>query len=163
MKKIFLTLFFSLAVGCLLFAQDAKSYKALSLEGGKTGAIINLTFDSKGTQKNWGYRLFAGSNFGKTVSLINVGGGAYYLFGKKNRFFELGTDLSYLFVDVVSDDEYRFGNLVTPNYDVQSLYATFNLGYRAYGRNTLFRIGAAPGFIKNNFLPGGYISFGIHL
>ena len=163
MKKLTLSICICLLFSSSSISQNSKSTKALSFEVGKTGAIANLTFDSKATQKNWGYRLFAGSNFGKTVSLINVGAGTYYLLGKANRFFEIGTDLSYLSVDVVSDDEYRFGNFVAPNYDVQSLYATFNLGYRIYSRKTLFRVGIAPGFIKNNFLPGGYISFGVRI
>ena len=162
MKKITLSICAILLLGSSLCAQETKNNKAISIEAGKTGAIANLIFDAK-AQKNWGYRLFAGSNFGKTVSLINVGAGAYYLLGKKDRFLELSTDLSYLSVDVVSDDQYRFGNFVAPNYDVQSLYTTFNIGYRAYGRKTLFRVGIAPGFIKNDFLPGGYLSLGFRL
>ena len=101
----------------------------------------------------------AGSNFSKNVEASVAGGGAYYLIGHKTNFFELGADLDYLSVKEISDDQ-RGILLLYPDYTVQTFYASANIGYRRYGKKSLFRIGLSPGFIKNDFLPGAYVSFG---
>lgn len=132
---------------------------ALSLELGKTGLIYNLSFDHKFPDKNPGLRITIGSNFAKYLTAFSAGGGGYYLFGKKKSHFELGFDLNYLKVDEVSDDQKGFV-LLRPDYSIKTFYASMNLGYRKYGDKGLFRIGISPGFIKNDFLPGGYISYG---
>ena len=137
---------------------DEKNY-SLSLELGKTGLIYNLNFDHRIQEKNLGYRIVVGSNFGKYLKAITNGVGAYYLTGRNNNFLEVGIDLFYLSVDEVSDDQRGFA-FINPDYTIKTLYASANLGYRRYAKKTIFRIGVSPGIIKNDFLPGGYISFG---
>jgi hypothetical protein len=96
----------------------------------------------------------------KYLNLFKIGGGPYFLVGQTNNFLEMGIDVYYLVVDEVSDDQKGFA-IVYPNYSVQSYYATFNLGYRHISTTKLYRIGISPGFIKNDFVPGAYLSFGI--
>jgi hypothetical protein len=71
----------------------------------------------------------------------------------------LGIDVNYLSVNEISDDQIGIP-LVYPNYTIKTYYASLNCGYRKYGNNSLFRIGISPGFIKTEFIPGGYISYG---
>ena len=160
MKKFYFFVLACLWLTKLTLAQDTKR-NALSVELGKTGAIFNLTYDRKGETAKIGWRAFGGSNLGSSVQLFYVGGGVYYLTGKRSSHLELGTDLSYLHVDVSSEDQFRMGNLVAPTYETQTLFTSFNIGYRHYGRNSLFRIGLAPGFTSKEWLPGGYLSYGI--
>jgi hypothetical protein len=141
-------------------AQTKAKLNAVSFELGKTGLIYNLTFDHKAATKNLGFRLGAGSNFAQYLNAISVGGGGYYLVGKTSRFFELGVDLQYLIVDEVSDDQKSF-SFVYPDYSIKTIYPSLNLGYRAYGKRTLFRIGFSPGLIESDFVPGGYVSYGL--
>ncbi len=138
---------------------DTVRNNTLSLELGKTGLIFNLIFDHKFSKTNFGVRLGAGSNIGRFLTLKTVGGGAYYLAGKGNRYFELGVDIQYLIVDEVSDDQKSIP-VVYPDYSVKTVYPSLNIGYRAYRKNTIFRIGFSPGLIKGDFIPGGYISYG---
>ncbi len=133
---------------------------ALSFELGKNGLIYNLNFDHKILSKNFGFRLGAGSNLANYLNAVTVGGGGYHLIGKTKRFLELGVDLQYLIVDEVSDDQRGFA-FVYPNYSIKTLYPSSNLGYRSYGKKTLFRVGFSPGLIKSEFIPGGYISYGV--
>lgn len=135
---------------------------AISFELGKTGLIYNLSFDHKASIQNIGFRLGAGSNFAKYLNAISVGAGGYYLVGKTDRFLELGVDLQYLVVDESSDDQKGFA-FVYPDYSTRSFYPSLNIGYRAYGKQTLFRVGFAAGIIDNDFVPGGYISLGFRL
>lgn len=144
-------------------AQSSETAKpnALSLELGKTGIIYNLNYDHKLASKTFGFRIGAGSNLGKYLNVISVGAGGYHLVGSKNKFFELGLDLQYLIVDEISDDQKGFSSIfIYPNYSIKTLYPSLNLGYRRYGKNTLFRVGLSPGLIKSKFIPGGYISYG---
>jgi hypothetical protein len=141
-------------------AQTTSKTNAVSFELGKTGLIYNLTFDHKASTKNFGFRLGVGSNLAKYLNAIAVGGGGYYLIGKTNRFLEFGADLQYLIVDEVSDDQKGFA-FVYPDYSIETFYPSLNVGYRAYGKRTLFRIGFSPGIIENDFVPGGYMSFGL--
>ena len=147
---------------CVTFckAQTTSKINAVSFELGKTGLIYNLTFDHKAATRNFGFRIGAGSNFAEYLNAITFGGGGYYLVGKTNRFLELGMDLQYLIVDEVSDDQKGF-SFVYPDYSIKTFYPSLNLGYRAYGKQTLFRIGLSPGVIDNDFVPGGYMSFGL--
>lgn len=161
MKILLYLLFLTAALPFPGVAQQ-KAVNALSLELGKTGMLYNLVYDRKGAGGHSGYRLGAGSNFGHYLNVKTFGGGVYRLFGKTTKFFELGADLAYLHVDRVSDDQYRFGNLVMPNDATRSYHATLNLGYRSYARRTLFRAGIAPGWTKKEWLPGGYLSLGWH-
>jgi hypothetical protein len=133
---------------------------ALSFELGKSGLIYNLNFDHRFQDKDFGFRFGVGSNFAKYLQAFTTGAGGYYLVGHEINFLELGIDLNYLSVDEVSDDQKGF-SLIYPNYSIKTFYASANFGYRRYGKSTLFRIGVSPGFIKNEFLPGGYISFGL--
>ena len=132
---------------------------ALSFELGKTGLIFNVSFDHKAYHNDFGYRIHAGSNFNKYLKLSTVGCGGYYLIGPGKSSCELGIDLNYLSVTEVSDDQKTF-SFVYPDYPVKTFYGSMNIGYRNYGKNTLFRMGISPGVIKNDFLFGGYISLG---
>jgi hypothetical protein len=145
---------------CFAQASDKPRLSALSLELGKTGLIYNLSFDQKLATKNYGFRFGAGSNFGKYSIAITVGGGGYYLVGGQNRFLELGADMQYLIVAKVADAPKHF-SLVYPDYSIKTFYPSLNLGYRRYGRRTLFRVGFSPGLIEEKFVPGGYISYGL--
>ncbi len=139
---------------------DERKNNALSLEVGRTGLIYNVTFDRRFKVDDFGVRVDIGSNLSKYLSLFTTGIGGYYLVGKRNSHLELGVDLNYLIVDEVSDDQKGL-NLVYPDYSVKTVYPSLNVGYRSYGKRTLFRIGVSPGIIKNDFLPGGYISYGL--
>lgn len=137
---------------------DVKNY-SVSFELGKSGLIYNANFDHRIQDKDFGYRIVVGSNFGKYLKAISNGVGAYYLTGGGNNFLETGIDLFYLSIDEISDDQKGFV-FMNPDHPIKTFYASANLGYRHYAKNTIFRIGASPGIIKNGFLPGGYISFG---
>ena len=132
---------------------------ALSFELGKTGLIYNLVFDHRLKQNKLGFRLGAGSNLAQYLNAVTVGGGGYYLAGKKKRFLELGLDLQYYIVDKVSDDQKGF-SFVYPDYSIKTIFFSLNAGYRSYGKKTMFRVGLSPGLIDNKFIPGGYISYG---
>jgi hypothetical protein len=161
MKNILLIIL--LFQSCLAFSQSNENNysknNAVSFELGKTGLIFNVNFDHKIDDKNFGYRIDAGSNFNQYLKLYTVGGGGYYLSGSERSFFELGIDLNYLSVTEVSDDQ-RSIAFIYPDYPIETFYGSMNIGYRNYGKKTLFRIGISPGFIKNDFLVGGYVSFG---
>jgi hypothetical protein len=141
-------------------AQITSKANAVSFELGKTGLIYNLTFDHKASTKNFGFRLGVGSNLAEYLNAIVVGGGGYYLVGRTNHFLELGADLQYLIVNEVSDDQRGFA-FVYPDYSIKTFYPSLNIGYRTYGKQTMFRIGFSPGIIDNGFVPGGYMSFGL--
>jgi hypothetical protein len=144
------------------YAQGKSKLQAISFEIGKAGLIYNLNYDHKFSDKNFGLRIGVGSNADQYLLLFSFGGGAYYLFGKTHKFFELGSELNYLSIDEISDDQKGLGSLaIYPNYSTKTFYASLNAGYRKYSKKTLFRIGIAPGFTKDEFIPGGYISFGI--
>ena len=145
---------------CIAQTTEKPKLNALSFELGKTGLIYNLNFDHKLSEKNFGFRFGAGSNLAQYLNAITVGGGGYHLVGKTNRFLELGVDIHYLVVDEVSDDQKGFA-FVYPDYSIKTLYPSLNLGYRAYGKSTLFRIGFSPGLLKSDFVPGGYVSYGV--
>lgn len=152
-------MFFLFSIGKAQTESHQKK-NALSLELGKSGLIYNLNFDHKFQDKDFGLRFGLGSNFSKYLQAFTTGAGGYYLIGHKTNLLELGVDLNYLSIDEVSDDQ-RGVPLIYPNYPIKTFYANANIGYRRYGRKTLFRIGASPGLIKNDLLPGGYISFGL--
>ncbi len=156
---IFLSIIFC---STLCYAQTLNEPKnnALSFELGKTGLIYNLTFDHKLKTKNVGFRLGAGSNLSKYLKFASVGVGGYYLVGKTHNFLELGLDMQYLTVDEVSDDQKGLA-FVYPDYSIKTFYPSLNIGYRSYGKHTLFRIGLSPGLIKSEFVPGGYVGFGV--
>jgi hypothetical protein len=130
------------------------------LEVGKTGLILNLCFDHKIPDKNLGIRFNIGSNFAKYLSAFSTGVGGYYLFGQTQKHFELGMDLNYFRVDEVSNDQ-RGLTLIYPNYSIKTLLTSMNIGYRVYGSKSIFRAGLSPILIKNSFLVGGYISYGL--
>ena len=139
-----------------------QKYNALSFELGKTGLIYNLNFDHKFAKNNFGFRFGAGTNFGQYLNVVTVGGGSYFLVGKQSHFLETGVDIQYLVVDEVSDDQKGF-SFVYPDYSTKTPYLSLNLGYRSYGKRTMFRVGLSPGLIDNDFVPGGYISYGFLL
>lgn len=141
-------------------AQTSPKINAVSVELGKTGFIYNLTFDHKVARGNFGFRVGAGTNFARYLNGVSVGGGGYYLLGKTDRYLELGVDFQYLSIDEVSDDQKGFA-FVYPDYTIRAFYPSLNLGYRVYSKRTLFRTGLSPGFVDSDFVPGGYISFGL--
>jgi hypothetical protein len=162
MKHI-LTIFFLIFICVTLcYAQKTNKSKlnALSFELGKNGLIYNLNLDHRFSEKNFGFRFGIGSNLSQYLNAITVSGGGYYLVGRQKHFLELGIDIQYLIVDEVSDDQKGF-SFVYPDYSIKTLYPSLNIGYRYYGKRTLFRAGFSPGFIKSKIIPGGYISFGI--
>lgn len=152
-------MFFLFSIGNAQIKSHSKN-NALSLELGKSRLIYNLNFDHKFQDKSFGFRVGLGSNFSKYLQAFTTGAGGYYLIGHETNFFELGVDLNYLSIDELSDDQ-KGVPLIYPNYPIKTFYASANIGYRRCGRKTLFRIGASPGLIKNDFLPGGYLSFGL--
>ena len=141
-------------------ASEQPRLNALSLEIGKTGLIFNLTYDHKIKNSKVGFRLGFGASVPGNLQAITTGGGGYFLIGSSVQFLELDADLHYLYVDEDSDDQ-KGVPVVYPNYDVSTLYPSLNVGYRKYGKISLFRIGFSPGIIDNEFVPGGYISYGI--
>ncbi|TDH26975.1 hypothetical protein EXU57_09225 [Segetibacter sp. 3557_3] len=124
--------------------------------------VYNLAFDHKPAAGNFGFRIVAGSNFGRYLNAKTIGGGVYYLAGKQDRFLELGADLQYLVVNENSDDQRGF-SFVYPNFSVKTLYTSLNIGYRYYRKQSMFRIGLSPGLLAGKPIPGGYICYGIRL
>lgn len=157
MRSSFLIVFLSLSI-CSSGQRKSYILQSISFEIGKTGAIFNLTYDQKFSK--FGFRIGAGSNFNKYLKAITFGGGGYYLLGKNNNFFELGTELNYLAAEEFSDDQKSF-IWMWPGYDTKTFLANINLGYRMYSAKTLIRIGVSPCITKDQFIPGGYISFGL--
>ncbi|MES1224619.1 MAG: hypothetical protein ABUT20_54510 [Bacteroidota bacterium] len=160
MKILLPIIFFLLLCSIHSNAQTTDKNNALSLELGKTGLIYNLAYDHKFQNKDFGFRLSAGSNFSKYLNAALFSGGAYYLLGKRNSFFESGVDFGYLSVNEVSDDQKGF-SFIYPDYSTKTYHASLNIGYRKYSKGTLFRIGFSPGISKQEFIPGGYLSFGL--
>ena len=159
-------LYFLFLAGFLLINIDCPAQtnsernKALYFEAGKSSLIYCMYFDYKLPRKKIGIRLGGGSNFAKYLRASTAGGGAYYLVGNIKNNLELGLDLHYLNIDEISIDQRGFV-FVYPQHSTSTYYVTTNIGYRHYGKHSLFRIGFAPGFIKDDFVPGGYFSFGI--
>lgn len=146
------------------FAQESAQTKknSLGLELGKNGIVFNLVFDHHFLQKNFGYRMIAGSNFDAYLNQKSAGAGLYYLLRRKKQALELGFDLNYVNISERSDDVRSFG-FIYPDYEYNSLYPSLNLGYRYSGKKGLFRMGAAPGYIANKWILGAYLGFGIYL
>jgi hypothetical protein len=96
MIKLLLSFLLTIFSITFCYAQIKTKSNAISFEIGKNGLIYNLTFDHKVATKNLGYKVGVGSNFAKYLNAFALGGGVYYLYGKHNRFFELGADLQYL-------------------------------------------------------------------
>ena len=161
MRIKIITLFYFLFTFTICNAQSNSNPKnySLSFELGKNGLMYNAVFDQRFEEKDFGYRIAIGSNFGKYLKVTTSGAGGYYLSGRENNYLELGVDFYYLSIEEISDDQ-RGVVLITPDYPIKTFYASANIGYRLYQKNTLFRVGISPGFIKDGFLPGGYISFG---
>ncbi len=146
---------------CNAQTKETEKRNAVSLELGKTGLIYNLNYDHKPSSNNFGFRIGVGSKLGQYLNVISFGAGGYKLIGGKNKFFELGIDIQYLIVDEISDDQKGIASIfIYPNYSINTIYPSLNLGYRRYGKNTLFRVGLSAGLIKSKFMPGGYISYG---
>jgi len=140
-------------------AGNTKARQFIFFELGKTGLIYNLGYDHQLAGRKTGFRFAGGSNFGKYQSLYNIGGGVYQLFGGSKKYFETGLDIYYMEVNIISDDQ--IGSLVYPDYPIQTFYISANIGYRRSNGKTQFRVGISPGLTKEEFIPGGYISFGI--
>lgn len=158
----FLTTIFAVFVCCTIsIAQttDKPKLNAISLEVGKTGTIFSLNFDHKLAKSDFGFRAGVGSNFAPYLKALTAGGGGYHLIGKTFHFLELGADIQYLEVNEVSDDQ-RTGAIIYPQHSIKTLFPSLNVGYRLYGKHTLFRIGFSPGLIEKKVIPGGYISYG---
>lgn len=134
---------------------------SISVELGKSGFIYSVVFDNALKDRRYGLRGGFGGNPGKYTEVIMAQVGAYRVFGKKSNFFETGIDLHYLSIDIVSDDQVGISSFVYPDYTTKTYYVTFNAGYRARMGKFLFRVGAAPGFTKDEFIPGAYISAGV--
>jgi hypothetical protein len=146
----------------ICFGQQKTNSKnnALSVELGKVGLIYNAVFTHTIKNKNYGYKINAGTNFSNYQKLLQAGGGAFYVKGKKNNFVELGLDLNYLNYNEVSNDQRGFNLLLLKKY-TKTLYSNVNLGYQYSNNNNLFRVGISPGVMNTGFVVGGYVSFGI--
>jgi hypothetical protein len=145
-----------------LLAQQATTTRSLNVGIGNNGLVVNLYYDQTIKTKNYGFRIGAGSNFAKYLKEITGSAGFYYLIGRKGNFFETGLDAAYLSIEENSGDQKGFTFLM-PDKTISSFYGSMNLGYRLVGHKFVFRIGAAPGIVKNNFIPGAYTSIGIIL
>ena len=160
MKCYLLTLIIAFFYSAISQAQLQHKQNSLSIELGRSGLIYNLLFDHQFAPRHFGVQVMAGSNFAKYLRAAQAGGGAYYLIGKQKHYLELGAVISYLWIEEDSDDQRGFA-FVYPDHQVQSIYPAMNIGYRFYKKNRLFRIGLSPGFIKSEYVPGGYISYGL--
>jgi hypothetical protein len=163
MYKLFISIFLSI----LFFASKAQSVKNTShhtvgIEAGKLGAVFHLIYDYRFKNLKWGLRANAGTNFGKYLDVFQTGAGAYYLLGKKNDHLELGLDVNYFYADEISDDQ-RPGISLIPVRNASTMFTSGNLGYRHYGKRTVFRVGVSQGYIHSvkNYYTGAYLSFGI--
>jgi len=162
--KTLVVIVFCLFVSINLFSQNKELPRnIIALEIGKTGLIYNLVFDNRLKGSLYGFKLGLGSNFGKYIRAFAVQLGMYRLFGNKNRFFEAGIDIHYLDSEEDSNDQFSVSSFVYPNKTTNTYFVSINTGYRVYFRKSIFRIGFAPGFTKDEFIPGGYISFGFRL
>ena len=139
-------------------AQTKPLLNSLSLEIGKTGLIYNLIYDHQFLNK-FGIKVGGGSNFSAN-NAKTVGGGVYYLLGKSKHHFETGLDLYYLSIQRYSDDQKPI-LFVYPGFTTEGLFTSLNIGYRRYGKKSVFRVGLAPGIMTVFFIPGFYISYGI--
>jgi hypothetical protein len=164
MKKFNCIIFLYCSVSSFCFGQQKINIKnnALSVELGKVGLIYNAVFSHTIKNKNYGYKINAGTNFSTYQKLLQAGVGAFYIKGKKNNFVELGLDLNYLNYNEVSDDQRGINLLLLKKY-TKTLYSNVNLGYQYSNNNNLFRVGFSPGVMNTGFVFGGYISFGIKL
>lgn len=161
MRTIFL-LVVGLIFSLTLFSQTGKTYKySLSAEIGKSGLIYSIVFDNTLKDTRYGLRAGAGSNFGKYTNVLMGLVGGYRLFGKGAHSLETGLDLHYLNISVTSDDQFRMSSFVYPDYPTTTFYITMNAGYRLKARRVLIRAGVAPGFTKDEFIFGSYISCGL--
>ncbi len=164
MKRKILVLFLLFFVFGFGKAQTVDKIRnnALSFELGKTGLIYNISFDHRylrNKKGQMGLRILAGSNFGKYFNAFTVGGGIYFLFGRNKDFFEMDLAATYLKYERISNDQ-RGVILVYPNHSFSENYMPLSLGYRKELRKKLFRIGISGGFIQNDFIAGGYLSYG---
>lgn len=135
----------------------AQTSQQFFVELGKTGLIFNFGYDRHLSGKPVGYRILAGSNFGKYLTVSTAAAGGYYLIRSNPGFIELGLDFHYLFADEVSDDQRGF-RLAYPDYSTRSIVPMLNFGVRRYSAKGVFRLGISAGFIRKNFAPGAYIS-----
>lgn len=149
-----------LSWGNIGYCQDMiEKNQAVIFELGKNGLLYNLNYDHKLKHHNFGFRGGAGSNLGAYTFALTVGGGIYTLIGKKNKFFETGIDLHYLYVNSPQDDVVGLP-LFFPTENTRSWYPSMNIGYRKYKRKSIFRAGISPGYIKPFFIPGAYVGWG---
>jgi hypothetical protein len=161
---VFLTCLYSFSYSQMVQTSinDETKRQFIFFEIGKTGVIYNLGYDHQLAGMKTGFRVVAGSNLGRYQKLTAFGGGVYQLFGRIKNYFEAGADFYYLNVSIISDDQ-RGVNFIYPDYSTKTFYAGANIGYRHSSNKKLFRIGISPGVTKTEFIPGGYISFGLAL
>jgi hypothetical protein len=159
MRKVFISLIL-LLIFSRLHSQQKPALRSFNIELGKNGMVTNLYYDQVIKNKNYGFRLGAGSNFARYLREVTGTVGGYYLVGKRSNFFETGIDLAYLSIEKNSDDQVA-NNFLKPNKPISGFYSTINLGYRMVGKKFLFRIGIAPGMVKDEFIPGAFTSIGI--
>lgn len=142
-----------------LKAQEKLHGNTLSLELGKNGLQYQLSFDHRFAKTAFGYRIAAGSNFGRYLRSYAVAAGGYYLVGKRRLALELGADMNYLNIEEISDDQRGFV-FISPDYTAKGFAANLILGFRVTGKHTLFRMGYAPMTFRQRMIQGAYLSFG---
>jgi len=160
MKK-FIPLIFLIASFTALNGQrnEPFSTNSISVEVGKTGLIYSIVFDRM-IKNNLGLRVTAGTSFSSYLRAFSTFVGPYYLVGSNTKYLELGVDIGYL---SINENITRRGNraFIFPDFSIKTYYLNANVGYRKYGKKTMFRFGASPGYSKSGPFPGAYISYGL--
>jgi len=134
------------------------------IEIGKLGPVLNLMYDVRFSDRQWGLRAVAGFDVDPYVNVYQAGAGIYYLIGKKKHSLETGIDFFYYAAEEVSDDQLALGFLFAVK-DARSLYTSGNLGYRYTANKSIIRIGISQGYLfeLKNYYTGAYISFAIKI
>ena len=158
-------LLFLLLIPNSAFSQNPiqKNMKTLIGEFGKNALVFNLLYDHYFFKNHFGFHAGAGTTlFSRKFELRTATMGFYFLFGKKNEFYDLGFDLQYHFADIHNNDVRGF-ILGGPLNSYEGVFPFLNFGYRRYSNKGVFRIGLAEGYIKREFITGAYVGFGIIL
>ena len=141
---------------------ESPKFNIISFQIGKQGILFNINYDHKFQNKNWGYKVETGTSFTKDFRVNTFAFGNYILKGQNTNFLELGLDINYLY-SYISQDDVSGSGLTFFYDDYNTLYPNLNIGYRKYYKRGMFRLGFAPGYLRDRFLYGGYVSIGIKL
>jgi len=87
MRKVFISLIL-LLIFSRLPSQQKPALRSFNIELGKNGMVTNLYYDQVIKNKNYGFRLGAGSNFARYLREVTGTVGGYYLVGKRSNFLK---------------------------------------------------------------------------